>query len=209
MPDCRHLLKAATIGGVFLGSVLTHQAVAQTATPAAMSASDRMNELGPENGMIALRAGLWDVTETRWPAPGAAPVTTTGLVAERVIMGSLLQEFLRPPSDTAHNDVKRTDLLSFNRVEGRWKYVSFDTRAPVGLMPALSAVPGDGSSIEIVFEPFAITGPGTQVTGQMLRMEQTIRYEGPDRDVKEQYFTLADGTGRKWLAHQYAYVRRP
>jgi hypothetical protein len=39
-------------------------------------------------------------------------------------------------------------------------------------------------------------------------MEQIIRYETPDRDVKEQYFTLADGTGTKWLAHRYAYARR-
>ena len=213
----RHLLISAATLGVLLGGasfepVLMGGAVAQTATPAApagRSASDRMNELGPENGAIAQRVGLWDVTETRWAAPGAAPEVTTGLVAERVMMGSLLQEFLRPPSDTARREVKRTDLLSFNRVEGRWGYVSFDTRAPVGLMPAWSLVRGDGAIIELVFAPFAIAGPETQVAGQMLRMEQTIRYEGPDRDVKDQYFTLADGTGAKWLAQRYAYVRRP
>ncbi len=42
----------------------------------------------------------------------------------------------------------------------------------------------------------------------MLRMFQIITYGEPDRDVKDQYFVLADGTGTKWLAHQYAYKRR-
>ena len=57
--------------------------------------------------------------------------------------------------------------------------------------------------------PFAVPGPGMDAGGQMLRMEQTIRYENDDRDVKDQYFTLADGTGTKWLAHRYVFVRRP
>ena len=43
----------------------------------------------------------------------------------------------------------------------------------------------------------------------MLWMFQAIIYEAPDRDVKQQYFILADGTGTTWLAHQYAYRRRP
>ncbi len=175
----------------------------------APSAATRLNELGPENSQMAFRVGIWDVTETVWGAPDAAPVVTTGLVAERRMMGSLLQEFIRPPADDAHKDIKRTDLLTFNRVEGRWDYVSFDTRAPVGLMPAWSSVRGDGTTVELIFAPFAFVGTGTEVTGQMLRMEQVITYQGPDRDTKDQYFTLADGTGTKKLAHRYAYVRRP
>ncbi len=179
-------------------------AVAQQTT----LASARFNELGPEGKVIAQRAGLWDVTETFWASPKAAPVTTTGLVTERVMMGSLLQEFLRPPSDTAHKEIKRTDLLSYNRVEGRWDYVSFDTRAPVGLMPAWSSGPEDGATIDLIFAPFAVPGSGTEVTGQMLRMEQVIKYTDADHDEKDQYFTLADGTATKWLVRQYTYVRR-
>ena len=97
------------------------------ATPAvalaqqAPSAATRLNELGPESQTIGQRVGLWDVAETHWARGRAAPVTPMGLVAERLMIGSLLQEFIRPPSDAAHKDVKRTDLLSFNRVEGRWK----------------------------------------------------------------------------------------
>jgi hypothetical protein len=180
--------------------------LAQQATPSPASA--RLNELGPENQALVQRVGLWDVTETVWTAPGVTPVTTRGLVAERRMLGSLLQEFLRLPQDLSDKAVQRMDLLSFNRIEGRWDYVSFDMRAPVGLMPAWSNERGDGTTIALTFAPFAVPGPGTEVTGQLLRMEQIIRYDGPDRDVKEQYFTLADGTGTKWLAHRYTYARR-
>ena len=206
MLDRRLLLGAA------IGSVFTRDFVARTAradVPAGQSAIGRLNRLGPEGAALARRVGLWDVTETVWAAPGAAPVTTSGLVAERRTMGSLLQEFIRPPSDIAHEAVRRTDLLSFNRVEGRWDYVSFDTRVPVGLMSAWSAVPGDGTVIELGFAPFAFVGSGKDVTGQLMRMEQVIRYRDPDHDAKDQYFTMADGTATKWLAHRYAYARRP
>ena len=206
MLDRRLLLGAA------IGSVFTRDFAASTAradVPAGQSAIGRLNRLGPEGAALARRVGLWDVTETVWAAPGAAPVTTSGLVAERRMMGSLLQEFIRPPSDIAHETVRRTDLLSFNRVEGRWDYVSFDTRVPVGLMSAWSAVPGDGTVIELGFAPFAFVGSGKDVTGQLMRMEQVIRYRDPDHDAKDQYFTMADGTATKWLAHRYAYARRP
>jgi hypothetical protein len=42
---------------------------------------------------MAAYASLWDVTETVWDKPGGNPVTTTGLVAERRMIGSYLQEF--------------------------------------------------------------------------------------------------------------------
>jgi hypothetical protein len=190
----------------WLALILLLPAVA-LAEPASL-AMTRLNDLGPENAKIEGRVGLWDVTETVWAAPGVAPVTTTGLVAERTMMGQLFQEFIRPLADTSHKEIKRTDLLSFNRVEGRWEYVSFDTRAPVGLMTASSSSRGDGVTIDLVFAPFAVAGAGTEVTGQMLRMEQVIKYQDADHDVKDQYFTMADGTGTRWLAHRYTYTRR-
>lgn len=42
----------------------------------------------------------------------------------------------------------------------------------------------------------------------MLRMMQVVKRAGPDRDVKQQHFALADGTGTSWLAREYAYTRR-
>lgn len=161
--------------------------------------------LGPENEKLAQRAGIWEVSETAWDAPGAAPITTKGLIAERKMIGSMLQEFL---SDSTGNEIKRTDLLTFNRLEGRWHYVSFDARDPLGLMPAWSIVKGDGKSIDFYFYPMALPGSGNVITGQMLRMDQTVSFSGPDEDVKDQYFTLADGTATRWLGHRYSYKRK-
>jgi hypothetical protein len=185
--------------------VLPWTAIAQAGKPSA----EELNGLGPEGKILAQRTGLWDVTETVWASPDAAPVTTKGLVAERLLMGTLLQEVIRQPGEAPEKTVKRTDLLSYNRLEGRWGYVSFDTRAPVGLMPAWSTGRGDGSTINLTFTPFAVPSSGAVTTGQFILMEQTIHFEGPDHDTKDQYFTLADGTGTRWLAHRYAYARRP
>jgi hypothetical protein len=212
MLERRHFL------GVTLGSVLIPDlaaAQAQAAEPgssiqleSATSAAERLNQLGPENAAMAPYAGLWDVTETVLDKPGGNPVTTTGLVAERRMIGSYLQEFIRPASDTANQDIKRIDYLSFQRVEGRWKYVSIEMRAPVGIMPAYSFDRGDASGMVLVHEPFAIAGGGSEVAGQMLRMKTVVTRDGPDRDVKNQHFILSDGAGTVWLAHRYAYTRR-
>ncbi len=143
-----------------------------------------------------------------WDTPTAAPVVTTGLVAERRMVGAMMQETLRSAANSSSTTL-RTDYLTFNRVEGRWEYVSMDTRAAVGIMPAQSYGRDSGERVLLTFEPFAVTGPGQNVAGQLLRMRQEIISHGADRDVKDQYFTMADGMGRAWLAHRYAYVRRP
>jgi hypothetical protein len=211
MLERRHFL------GVGLGSVLIPTlAIAQAQAPKAggsgrlgnVTAAERLNELGPENAAMAAYAGLWDVTETVWDTPGGEPVTTTGLVAERRMIGSYLQEFIHPASDTSNQDIKRIDYLSFQRVEGRWKYVSIEMRAPVGIMPAYSFDRGDVGGVVLVHDSFGITGGGSDVAGQMLRMKTVVTRDGPDRDVKNQHFILPDGTGTVWLAHRYAYARR-
>jgi hypothetical protein len=69
--------------------------------------SEPLNEPGPEARFLSLRAGIWDVTETVWPAPHAAPVISAGLVGERVMIGTLIREFIRLPGDTTHSAVKR------------------------------------------------------------------------------------------------------
>jgi len=169
--------------------------------------SEPLNEPGPEARFLSRRAGIWDVTETVWPAPHAAPVISAGLVGERVMIGTLIQEFIRLPGDTTHSAVKRTDLLCYNRLDGRWDYVSFDTRDPVGFMPAWSLDRGNLDRIALSFAPIAVVG-GTISTGQFLRMRQELATLGPDHDTNEQYFTMADGTGTEWLNHRYDYVRR-
>ena len=179
---------------------------AEARTPAP-SAEARMQELGPENTALARRVGTWDVRLTSWASPGAPP-TTTRMVAERRMVGPFLQEIITFPSGPAGARAQRIDYLSFNRVEGRWKYVSMDTRAAVGLMPAKSFGPGEPGRVTVVFDPFAVAGPGSEVSGRMLSMDQVIIDGGPDRDSKEQRFMLADGTGRTWLADRFEYARR-
>jgi hypothetical protein len=172
------------------------------------SAAERMNELGAENQALVSRIGKWDVIETNWNAPGADPVVSTGLVAERQMVGSMLQEIIRRASDANGASIKRLDYLTFNRVEGRWQYVSMDTRSPVGIMPAWSFDRSYHAGIVLEFAPFAVAGSGLDVTGRLLRMDRVITQQGLDQDRKDQHFVLADGTGTKWLAHRYAYVRR-
>jgi hypothetical protein len=209
----RHFLGAG-LGSVLIPNLVIAQAQPPKAGgpgqlgPGAPSAAERLNELGPENAAIAAYTGLWDVIETVWDKPGGNPVTTTGLVAERRMIGSYLQEFIRPASDISGQDIKRIDYLSFQRVEGRWKYVSIEMRAPVGIMPAYSFDRGDAAGVVLVHEPFAITGRGSDVAGQMLRMKTVVTRDGPDHDVKNQHFILSDGAGTVWLAHRYAYTRR-
>ncbi len=192
--------------GLAIGSALLPSLAAARTTP---SASERPQEIGPENQALAKFAGHWDVTETVWAAPGAAPITTTGLVADRRMIGSFLQEILHSASDRSGNSVKRIDYLSFNRVEGRWDYVSMDMRAPVGIMSAWSFERDPAERILLTFQPFAVAGAETAVAGQMLRMDEVIARQGSDHNTKDQHFILADATGTKWLAHRYASARRP
>jgi hypothetical protein len=125
------------------------------------------------------------------------------------MIGSFLEEVIEPAPNSPTADIKRIDYLSFNRIEGRWKYVSMDTRAPVGLMPAASVDRGEEGTIRLTFEPFAVPVPGSHVTGQLVLMQEIISHSNANHDRKDQYFNLADGTGKSWLGHRYEYVRRP
>ncbi len=174
----------------------------------APSAEKRLNELGPEGQALARRAGVWDVTFTSWDRPGAAPVVTTGLVAERQMIGPMLQELLHTVPGAAGPAFTRVDDLTFNRLEGRWDYMSMDTRVPSGMMSAWSLDHDPAERVFVSFQPFAIIGSGPDATGQLFRMEQIISSSDADHDVKDQYFTPSSSTPTKWLAKRYSYTRR-
>ena len=159
-----------------------------------------LNDLGPENAQLAARVGVWDVVETAWSSPDAPP-TSTKAVAERRMVGPFLQETLRPSLGSPQ--ILRMDYLSFNRVEGRWKYVSMDTRVPAGLMPAASFGRGAKGKIAVTFEPFSAPD-----SGLLLQMHQDIIEQDVNHERKDQYFVLADGGGKTQLLHRYAYTRR-
>ena len=112
-----------------------------TGLRAAESPSDsiHLNELGPDNSALTQRVGRRNVTETVWNSPTAAPVTTN-LVAGRRMMGPMLQEFLRPVTDGSSKAVERIYYLTYNRIEGRWEYISMDLRALDGIIWTFSSV---------------------------------------------------------------------
>lgn len=183
----------------------------QTPQPPAKEppAAEVMNAPGPEATALAKDAGTWDVVATFWPERGADPIVTKNLMAERTMIGPFLQEIMHPKPGSGGQEFQRIDYLSFNRVEGRWKYVSMDTRSPVGIMPAASFGRGEKDEIDLLFDPIAFVGLGPEVEGIMLRSDLTITRDGPDQGRKRQRFILADGKGTPWTAVEYVYKRRP
>lgn len=205
VPDnCKLFLTALLTAAIFLPGPVP------AAPPQTPLTAKRMNTLDAENARMAQRVGSWDVTETVWASPGAAPVVTHA-VAERRMIGMFLQEIIRSVPGAPAQGIKRIDYLSFHPIEGRWKYVSMDTRAPVGIMTAQSFGRGPAARIEITFQPFAVPAAqeGAKVLGQLLQMRELIIQKDASHDRKDQYFITADGTGHSWLAHRYVYTRQP
>lgn len=58
------------------------------------------------------------MVETDGDRPDAEPITS-GLVAERAMLGSMLQNRLLPPTDIGHRQVARADMLTYNWMDGR------------------------------------------------------------------------------------------
>lgn len=185
---------------------MTSSVEGQERTAPAPSGAERMSEAGPEQKDLMRQVGSWDVVATLWPAPGAQPKVTRA-VAERSMIGPFLQEVMRPAqSDTP--DFHRLDYLNFDRVEGRWKYVSMDTRFPVSIMPAWSFGAAHDGRIALQFEPLAFVGFGREVEGRFMVSDLVITQPDADHVQKEQHVIMADGTGRSWLFVRYAYTRR-
>ena len=172
------------------------------------TAAQRMSEAGPEQAMLEKQTGTWDVVASLWPAPGAPPIVARGIVAERTMVGSILQEKMQPAPGSQTPAFTRLDFLNFDRVEGRWKYVSMDTRFPVSIMPARSFGPAVDGKIDVQFEPQGFVGFGPEVEGRFMISDMTIPISATDHMLKEQHVMMADGTGKSWLFVRYEYTRR-
>ena len=157
---------------------------------------------------MAAQAGTWNVVATMWPAPHAAAVVTRGLVAKRVMIGAYLQEIMQPALGSKVPDFRRLDYLNFDHVEGRWKYVSMDTRFPVSIMPAKSSGIDEGARITLQFEPQAFVGFGANVEGRFMLSDMAVTSIDKDHQVKEQRVNMANGTGESWVFVRYEYVRQ-
>jgi hypothetical protein len=172
------------------------------------SAAQRMARAGPEEKMLEGQTGKWDVVARLWPAPGAQPIVARGLVAERSMIGPVLQEIMKPAAGSQVPDFTRIDYLNFDRVEGRWKYVSMDTRFPVSIMPARSFGLAVGGRIDVQFEPQGFVGFGPEVEGRFMISDMVISSPDSDHMLKEQHVMMANGTGKSWLFVRYEYTRR-
>jgi hypothetical protein len=167
-----------------------------------------MSEAGPSEQMLARQTGKWDVVASLWAAPGAQPIVARGLVAERTMIGPILQEIMKPAPGGGTPDFTRIDYLNFDRVEGRWKYVSMDTRFPVSIMPARSFGPAVDGKIDVQFEPQGFVGFGAEVEGRFMVSDMAISSSDVDHMLKEQHVMMANGTGKSWLFVRYEYTRR-
>jgi hypothetical protein len=180
---------------------------AADATPAP-SAIERMQEPGPEAKELAQRTGAWDVVTTFRPAPDAAPTVVRGVVAERKMVGLYLEEVMKPAAGSDAADFRRIAYLTYSKVEGRWQYVSIDTRLPVGIMPASTFGKGTARELTFQFESLGFVGFEAEVAGRMMRSNLVMTRDSDNHEVAQQYWIAADGTGREWLAVQYEYTRR-
>jgi len=180
---------------------------AQDATKAGQSAAERMLVPDAQGLALAQRAGTWNVISTLRLTPDAAPIVQKDLIADRSMIGPYLQEVMKAVAASSSPGFRRIAYLTYSRVEGRWQYVSIDTRFPVGIMPAYSFGRDTPGKIELEFQPIAFVGLGRDVEGQMVRSNFVISWDGPDRETARQYWVAADGTGRQWLAVEYGYTR--
>lgn len=190
---------------VALGTGYLAAAETQSRAP---TAAARLSEPGREEQQLRARTGTWDVVATLWPTPDAAPIVTRGLIAERSMIGPYLQEVMHPDAGAAVPDFRRLDYLNYDRVEGRWKYVSMDTRFPVSIMPAWSFEPATDDRITLQFNPQAFVGFGPSVEGRLMLSDMVISWPDAEHELKEQHVTMSDGTGRRWLFVRYEYHRR-
>ena len=176
--------------------------------PPEPGAAERMQQSGPEEQQLKRRAGTWTVKATFRPTPDAQPSVTEQLVAERKMVGLYMEEVMHPDVGAKMPDFRRLAYQYYSRVEGRWQYVSMDTRFPVGIMPAYSFAKESEGKLTMEFESLAFVGLGSEVEGRMIRSNLEIARDSDDHEFVRQYWVQADGTGRKWLAVEYEYTRR-
>jgi len=92
-------------------------------------------------------------------------------------------------------DFRRIDYLNYDRVEGRWKYVSMDTRLPVSVMPASSFGRAENGTLRLVFEPLGFIGFGTEVDGKLTRSDLRSRAVRPRTSLNNSISSAPTGPG--------------
>ena len=142
-----------------------------------------MQAASPESEQLARRAGAWTVVSTVKLTPDATPIVTRGWIVERTMVGRYLQEVMHPAPGTDTPDFRRLAFQYYDRVAGRWQYVSMDTRFPVGIMPARGFGPEEGRTLRLEFDDIAFVGLGREVEGRMLHSNLVITRQSDDHSI--------------------------
>jgi hypothetical protein len=130
---------------------------------------------------LAAQEGKWALTDTFRPKPDGDPQVSTGLVANRTMVGSFLEETLHSAGETKP---LRIDYLGYDAIAGKWRYISIEARVPVAPMPAASFTRDAPEHITLRFDPFAAPAIAPGWAGRMLRMEEVITRDGPDHETR-------------------------
>lgn len=168
----------------------------------------RAQSLSPAAQRLHDMVGKWDVVMTMWPAAGAKPVVTKGLMAERLLIGDYcINEVLYPGSDANSAAFRRVSDLALNRNENRWDYITIDTRITGGIM-YFTYKDSDNKNITSVINSFPHPGFGPQLQdrGRSVYCRNVITRISDHKDMVRQYWRLTDRS--EWLAAQYEYVKR-
>src|SRR5690242_2070919 len=84
------------IAAALAGAAMINMGVPAPARSDEPTAAQRMLEAGPERQSLEKQTGTWDVVASIWPAPDTQPIVSRGIVAERKMIGSILQETMHP-----------------------------------------------------------------------------------------------------------------
>jgi hypothetical protein len=148
---------------------------------AAPSDAQTVQHPSPEMAALSARSGSRTVSDTFRIAPGARPDVTDGLVADRRMVGSHLEEIIRRAGD---DRPLRIDYFGYDATAGQWDYVSIEGRIPVALMTATRLGRDHPERVTLRFEPFAAPPIAPVWDGRFLRME-VIAEDGPDHGDRD------------------------
>ena len=154
------------------------------------------------------RTGTWDVVATVRESPQAAPVITTGIVAERRMIGPYLAEAMSTDPAASDPNEHRLAYLRYFPGHGRWQYVSLDARFPVGVLPAWSIADEANGHLELAYGRPGFDDLGTLVESRIVGARLTIIRDGEQHETVQQFWKDAAHPGSQWSAVRYDYVRR-
>ena len=181
---------------------------AKTMDTASVLTTDKRQAAGPAyDDLVKPMTGAWDVVKKVWLKAGAGPDVSVQM-ARRTMVGHFLQEMMEPLPGTDAPPFTRITYLNLNNANQRWEYIVLDTRYPVMMFESsYDATIQNGSELTLYLPAFVMPpGWDNKRTGQLAKQRRTISFEGRDKTVMRQYWTLP-GDG-EFLAMEYTYTRR-